>query len=77
LTAVPECANGPRRNCFLVTGGTEGSNPSPSSGKSRANLDDQIGAFDRIMHIVARTANSAPAADQRFLSKPKGFLGWL
>jgi tetratricopeptide (TPR) repeat protein len=34
LTAVPECANGPRRNCFPVTGGTEGSNPSPSSGES-------------------------------------------
>jgi hypothetical protein len=38
LTAVPECANGPRRNCFPVTGGTEGSNPSPSSGESIANL---------------------------------------
>jgi hypothetical protein len=23
------------------------------------------------------TANSVPAADRRFLSKPKGFLGWL
>src|SRR3984893_13385243 len=34
LTAVPECANGPRRNCFLVTGGTGSSNPSPSSGQS-------------------------------------------
>ena len=23
------------------------------------------------------TANSVPAADRRFMSKPKGFLGWL
>ena len=75
MTAVPECANGPRRNCFLVTGGTEGSNPSPSSGKSRANLDDQIGAFDRIMHIVARTANSAPRCGSAVFVEAEGFPG--
>jgi hypothetical protein len=47
LAAVPECANGPRRNCFSVSGGTEGSNPSPSSGESHANLkvDIDISAF--------------------------------
>ena len=34
MTAVPWCANALRRNCFDVTGGTEGSNPSPPSKES-------------------------------------------
>ena len=34
-----ELCLGPRRNCFPLTGGTEGSNPSSSTGESTANRD--------------------------------------
>jgi hypothetical protein len=65
LTAVPECANGPRRNCFLVTGGTEGSNPSPSSGES-ANHRSLSGGAEPRVRIPSTPAESR--ANHRFLS---------
>src|ERR1700720_2509927 len=61
LTAVPDCTNGPRRNCFPVTGGTEGSNPSPSSAESGANRDWHFFELSQRGHAGLIRHESSPA----------------
>jgi hypothetical protein len=65
-----ELCLGPRRNCFPLTGGTEGSNPSSSSGESVSAVNPgTVGEKPCSLAVVCggrgRERGDVPAANQR------------